>query len=210
MQNTAHSEIRTWSVCDVLNNISKQVILKWFKYVAVFLCFCTETTSWRTDGKIECLHLLKEGTHLTTSHQGLYISNRYWNCHALDWKVKDKWKVTWHDHMVLDGKSRGTNPWNPINICTNCTNRFCQVEAQLPYLDWFLTVLRQKYVLIASINVSVIYSNFSYTNFNGNTFCRSRTSLQNQLKISCTSTYFCVYYVPSFRRWRHSILPAVL
>ena len=52
--------------------------------------------------------------------------------------------------------------WNGSQTCTNCTNRFCQVEAQLPYLDWFLTVLRQKYVLIASINVSVIYNSSQF------------------------------------------------
>ena len=60
MQNTPHNEIRTWSVCDVLNNISKQVILS--DYFAVFLYYCTETTSWQTDGKIECHRRLKEGT----------------------------------------------------------------------------------------------------------------------------------------------------
>lgn len=46
--------------------------------------------------------------------------------------------------------------WNGSQTCTNCTNQFCQVETQ--YFDWFSTVLRQKYVLIASINVSVIYN----------------------------------------------------
>jgi hypothetical protein len=60
MQNTPHNEIRIWSVCDVLDNISKQVTI----YVAVFLCYCTETTSWRTGGKIECPRRLSEGKYI--------------------------------------------------------------------------------------------------------------------------------------------------
>ena len=55
----------------------------------------TETCMW-----LETSQHIELYWHLTTSHQGLYISNRYWNCHALDWKVKDKWKVTWHDHLL--------------------------------------------------------------------------------------------------------------
>ena len=61
-------------------------------------------------------------------------------------------------------------------------------------------------VRIRFVQVEVVCCNFSYTNFNEN---RSRTSLQNQLKISCTSTYFCFYYISSFRRRGHSILPSV-
>jgi hypothetical protein len=52
----------------------------------------TETCMW-----LETSQHIELYWHLTTSHQGLCISNRYWNCHALDWKVKDQRKgyLTW-------------------------------------------------------------------------------------------------------------------